>query len=173
MRLIPAALTLIALAALPVAAQDAAVVKNVETPTETVVIEETVTPAPIVIPVEDATLDDFRWLNRLVLVFADSPLDPAFVRQMDLLSQRLDALADRDVLVLIDTDPSARSAIRLEMRPRGFALVVVDKDGHVIQRKPAPWDVREITRSIDKTPIRQQEMRDRRAAEAEAQGFPQ
>ncbi|MCE8468096.1 DUF4174 domain-containing protein, partial [Rhodovulum sulfidophilum] len=29
-------------------------------------------------------------------------------------------------------------------------------------RKPMPWNVREISRSIDKIPLRQQEVRDRR-----------
>jgi hypothetical protein len=39
--------------------------------------------------------------------------------------------------------------------------VVLGKDGRVIQRKPAPWDVREITRAIDRTPQGQQEIQDR------------
>ena len=41
-------------------------------------------------------------------------------------------------------------------------LVVIAKDGAILQRKPAPWDVREITRSIDKQPLRKREMRDSR-----------
>ncbi len=41
-------------------------------------------------------------------------------------------------------------------------LVLVGKDGSVYLRKPFPWDVRELSRSIDKMPLRQQEMRDRR-----------
>ena len=43
-------------------------------------------------------------------------------------------------------------------------LALIDKDGGVKLRKPFPWDVREITRSIDKMPLRQQELRDRRDA---------
>ena len=31
-------------------------------------------------------------------------------------------------------------------------------DGQVKLRKPLPWDVRELTRSIDKMPLRQQEI---------------
>jgi len=38
----------------------------------------------------------------------------------------------------------------------------VGKDGRVALRKPAPWSVRELSRSIDKMPLRQQEMADRR-----------
>ena len=68
----------------------------------------------------------------------------------------------RDVLVLTDTDPAAKSPLRQELRPRGFMLVLIGKDGKKYLRKPFPWDVREITRSIDKLPMRQQEMEDRR-----------
>ena len=64
--------------------------------------------------------------------------------------------------MLTDTDPAARNPIRQDLRARGFMLVVIAKDGAILQRKPAPWDVREITRSIDKQPLRQREMRDSR-----------
>jgi hypothetical protein len=40
-------------------------------------------------------------------------------------------------------------------------LTLIGKDGGVFQRKPFAWDVREIIRSIDKMPIRKQEIRDR------------
>ena len=39
-------------------------------------------------------------------------------------------------------------------------LVLVGKDGQIKLRKPFPWDVRELSNSIDKTPLRQQEIRD-------------
>ncbi|GAA3853426.1 DUF4174 domain-containing protein [Celeribacter arenosi] len=109
---------------------------------------------------EDAALSDFLWINRVIVVFADSPLDPSFAEQIELLSERPDELIDRDVVVLVDTAPDAGSSVRTQLRPRGFALVIVDKDGRVMLRKPVPWDLREITRSIDKTPLRQQEIRD-------------
>ena len=72
----------------------------------------------------------------------------------------LDELLIRDVVVITDTDPAAKSAIRKELRPRGFALVLLGKDGQVKLRKPSPWDVREITHAIDKWPIRLKEIRD-------------
>jgi hypothetical protein len=40
-------------------------------------------------------------------------------------------------------------------------LALLAKDGTVMLRKPFPWNVREISRSIDKLPLRQQEIRDR------------
>ena len=114
-------------------------------------------------PAEGLTLDEFRWRARLIVVFADSPLDPLFQEQMKLLQERPEDLIERDVVVITDTDPARPSPIRRKLRPRGFGLVFVDKDGAVKLRKPKPWDVREISRSIDKTELRQQELREERA----------
>jgi hypothetical protein len=38
-------------------------------------------------------------------------------------------------------------------------LVIIGKDGGVKLRKPLPWDVREISRTIDKMPMRKREKR--------------
>ncbi len=111
-------------------------------------------------PADMKDLSEFHWKKRPVLVFADSEDDPAFQTQMDLLRDQPEELLARDVIVLTDTDPAARSPLRLKMRPRGFMLVLVGKDGEIKLRKPRPWDVREITRSIDKMTIRQREIRD-------------
>ncbi len=110
----------------------------------------------------DITLDAFKWVARPLVVFGDSPNDPQFRQQMDLITERLDELAIRDVIVITDTDPEARSALRTALRPRAFMLALVGKDGQVKLRKPRPWDVRELSRSIDKMPLRQQEIEDRR-----------
>jgi hypothetical protein len=109
----------------------------------------------------EVELSDFLWTHRPVVVFADTPADPAFQRQMELLRERPEALAERDVVVIVDTDPAARSPVRMALRPRGFMLAIIGKDGRVEQRKPSPWDVREISRAIDRTPLRRQEIRER------------
>lgn len=108
-------------------------------------------------------LETYLWTNRLLVVFADADRDPRFAQQMELINAVPDALVERDVIVLTDTDPAARSALRQKLRPRGFMIALVGKDGTVYLRKPTPWSVREISASIDKNPLRQQEIRDRRA----------
>lgn len=113
-----------------------------------------------VLDASEVTLDDFRWIARPVVVFADTAADPRFRQQMDLLAARTEELVDRDVVVIMDTDPAARTSVRTQLRPRGFMLALIAKDGTVMLRKPFPWDVREITRSIDKLPLRKQEIRD-------------
>ena len=58
----------------------------------------------------EINLGDFLWSARPVVVFADSPLDPAFERQMALLLDRQKDLVERDVVLITDTDLQLRSA---------------------------------------------------------------
>ncbi len=116
----------------------------------------------------EVELDAFKWTARPIVVFADSAVDPAFQRQIELLTARTEDLVERDVVLITDTDPAARSALRTKLRPRGFMLTLIGKDGGVKLRKPFPWDVRELTRQIDKMPIRRQEILDAKAAAREA-----
>ena len=110
----------------------------------------------------EVDVEEFLYRGRPVVVFADSPFDPAFEEQMEALLREVDRLEERDVVLIVDTDPAARSDLRLQLRPRGFMLVLIGKDGQIKLRKPLPWTVRELSRSIDKMPIRQREMRERR-----------
>ena len=114
----------------------------------------------VFLEVSPDSLDELRWVKRIVAVFADSPNDPQYRRQMESLMEEPEPLAYRDVVVVTDTDPNADTPLRQTFRPRGFMLVLIGKDGQIKMRKPVPWDVREISRAIDKTPLRQQELRD-------------
>lgn len=118
-------------------------------------------PAPVLEPVAAAgiTLADFLWQRRPIVVFADSPDDPAFRTQLQLLAADPAELIRRDVIILTDSDPAAASEVRKKLRPRGFSMVLLDKDGGVKLRKPLPWSVREIVRAIDNFPLRQEEIR--------------
>jgi hypothetical protein len=115
----------------------------------------------VIISADEVELDDFRWVKRPLVVFADTPNDPRFNEQMEYIEGDLSALEARDVIVITDTDPEAQSEIRRKLRPRGFGLVGIAKDGSIFLRKPVPWAIREITRSMDKLPTRQQELRER------------
>src|SRR6056297_1552073 len=142
------ALVFLSFVAAPVAAQDNASDADV----------------PMIVSADEIDPADLLWIKRPLVVFADTPADPRYVEQMGYITERLDALAERDVVVITDTDPSARSDVRQRLRPRGFALVLIGKDGEIYLRKTAPWHVREIVRSIDKLPARQREVRESKAA---------
>lgn len=123
---------------------------------------EPATPELSPIPAAEVVLSDFLWLKRPIVVFADSANDPAFQTQLRYLADDPAELIKRDVVILTDTDPANPSDARQRLRPRGFSMVLLDKDGAVKQRKPLPWSVREIVHAIDKFPLRQQEIRDGR-----------
>ncbi|MCH2075661.1 MAG: DUF4174 domain-containing protein [Rhodobacteraceae bacterium] len=106
----------------------------------------------------EVTLDAFKWQARPVVVFADSPLDPAFQTQMDNLLDEIEEVVERDIVLITDTSPNDGSELRTKLRPRGFQFVLIGKDGGVKLRKPFPWDVRELSRTIDKMPMRQREI---------------
>lgn len=114
---------------------------------------------------ESVDLDAFRWVARPIVVFADTPADPRFQEQMELLEARIGELVERDVIIITDSDPAAATAVRQKLRPRGFMMALLGKDGGVKLRKPFPWDVRELSRSIDKMPLRQDEIRARRESQ--------
>ncbi|WBU57942.1 DUF4174 domain-containing protein [Paracoccus sediminicola] len=102
--------------------------------------------------------EDFLWTARPVVVFSDTAADPAYTTQIDALRDRPEPMIERDVVIVTDTDPGASSLWRKRLNPRGFSLIIMDKDGQVKQRKPSPWSVRAISRAIDKFPLRREEI---------------
>lgn len=122
---------------------------------------------PLIRPADGIELSMFLWQNRPIVIFADTANDPRYIDQIEMLEAEAARLVERDMVVLTDTDPAARSPVRQKLRPRGFQVVLIDKDGGVMLRRPFPQSVREITRSIDKTPLRQREIEERRAAPTE------
>lgn len=110
----------------------------------------------------EVTKAELQWIARPLVIFADTPNDPWFQQQMDLVMEGLEELGERDVIVITDTDPTAETDWRTTLRPRGYMMALLSKDGRVALRKPTPWSVRELSRSIDKMPLRQQEISDRR-----------
>ena len=108
---------------------------------------------------KDVGLEEFDFTQRPIVVFADRPGDADYRKQMVLLEARWPELAVRDVVIITDSDPAAQTPIRLHLRPRGFQLVLIDKQGQVALRRPFPTEVRELARTIDRMPDRRNEIR--------------
>jgi hypothetical protein len=111
---------------------------------------------------EQPSLDDLLWVARPVVIFADTPADPRFRQQLAMFEDRIAELEDRDVVILTDTDPEADGPLRQALRPYGFGVVIIDKDGTVAKRNPAPTTARELINLIDRMPSRRQEIGSRR-----------
>lgn len=121
--------------------------------------QEPAQPAVAAVQISDAQpdLEALLWIARPLVVFADSENDPRFVQQMAMLDGLMADLEERRVVVLVDTDPAANGPLRRALRPRGFGIVLIDTDGSVVQRRPAPTTVRELSNLIDRLPSRRQE----------------
>lgn len=107
---------------------------------------------------EDDPLAQYLWEQRPVIVFADSDRDPRFQKQVSALSARPDDMAERDVVILLDTDPTVQSALRKTFRPRGFQILLLGKDGQIKLRRPHPITAEDLNRQIDRMPMRRREM---------------
>ncbi|MGG7568471.1 DUF4174 domain-containing protein [Rhodovulum sp. DZ06] len=110
---------------------------------------------------EEDPMAEYLWTARPVIVFADSDRDPRFVRQLQELEREAEALAERDVVILTDTAPeprSERSALRRKYRPHGFNVLLIGKDGEIKLRRPVVITADDVTRMIDRMPMRQREM---------------
>lgn len=107
-------------------------------------------------------LAEHLWVARPLMIFADSDKDPSFARQLLELEREKDALAERDVLIITDTDPGAsradRSELRKKYRPHGFTVILIGKDGEIALRRPVVVTADDITRQIDRMPMRRREM---------------
>ena len=103
-------------------------------------------------------LAQYKWVARPLVIFADSPFDPRFVLQMEMLAEDPAILEERDVIILTDTDADAYGPLRERLRPYEFTLVLLDKEGNIVLRKSTPWTPRELSRAIDKLPMRRDEI---------------
>lgn len=106
----------------------------------------------------DVDLSDFKWEARPLIVFADSPDNAAFQKQMELIQAEMANVEERDILLVIDTDPAAQSDLRRALRPKGFAIILVGKDGGVKMRETSPTDIMEFSAVIDRMPMRRLEI---------------
>jgi len=99
-----------------------------------------------------------KWVARPIIVFADTPNDPRLIQQIEEFDLRKDEFDERDVVILVDTDPATTSDLRDQFRPRDFRVLVLGKDGKVVYRKSNPVTAREVIRLIDRLPLRRDEV---------------
>ncbi|SIN89340.1 DUF4174 domain-containing protein [Vannielia litorea] len=104
-------------------------------------------------------LAPWRWQKRPVVIFAEHPDDPQLDQALAALASVRAALADRDIVVLTDTDPRAATALRQRFAPEGFAMLLFGKDGGLKLRSGQAIAPETLFATIDAMPMRRQEMR--------------
>jgi hypothetical protein len=112
------------------------------------------------LPAAVVDLDAYRWKNRPVLLFAPSPDDPAYVEQRALFHAAAEGLLEREIVVLIDTEPKEDGELRRRFDVQGFEVLLVGKDGGVKLRKQKPIASEELRSEMDLMPMRRREISD-------------
>ncbi|SDD62071.1 protein of unknown function [Paracoccus isoporae] len=105
-------------------------------------------------------LDAFRWEARPVVVMAPSADDADFTRQMEVFAEAAAEIAERDMVIVTDTDPQADGTLRRKLSPQGFAVYLIGKDGGVKFSAAEPVGMSRLAEIIDAMPMRRREMRD-------------
>lgn len=116
-----------------------------------------------------SSLDEHLWNARPLIIFASSENDPRLLQQLQWLELEAEEIEDRDVVIIVDIEADETSELRIKYRPRDFQIVLLGKDGEVKLRKPFPWDVRELSRAIDKMPMRIRELQAERSSLSSSQ----
>ena len=118
-------------------------------------------------------LNAYQWKNRLLLLFASSEEDQAYLTLKKEIDRQAMEVKDRDLLVfyVLERDESQLDqerlnpdqALYLKKRlsvPSGrVTIVLIGKDGYEKLRQESPVDLKEIFAIIDAMPMRQQEMK--------------
>jgi len=105
-------------------------------------------------------LEQHRWKNRLILLFASGENDQAVEEQKRLLEAEKSAVDERDLLVFVFNSGDGESLReRYAVDEEKTTLLLVGKDGGVKLREAAPIEPNLIFALIDTMPMRQSEMR--------------
>ena len=116
-------------------------------------------------------LSDFRWKNRLILLFSPSKDDSSYKNQKNRFDSLENELADRD-LIVFHVYPNAgcyqsskinqSSAQKLRkyygIEPKQSTVLLIGKDGGVKLQEEMPIEAAQIFALIDKMPMRIREM---------------
>ncbi len=120
---------------------------------------------------EQINLAAYRWRNRLVLVFAPTATDTAYLEQVAAFAGHDADNADRDLLIgqfpaqglsqfngrEIASGAAATLRQQLAVERGSFAVLLIGKDGGVKVRSDRPLTAAQIFATIDQMPMRQQE----------------
>jgi hypothetical protein len=107
------------------------------------------------------SLDVYRGLNRVLLVFAPSGEDPQYHHQITSAADYKDEFAERDLIVraLPADDPEAPAfRDRYGVPTEGFTAILIGKDGTEKMRRNEPILSEDLLSTIDAMPMRRQEM---------------
>ncbi len=107
-------------------------------------------------------LKKYRWNNRIVLLFANSPDNDFLIRQEKILEKEAEGMKDRDLLVIRILPESEKQLQELRGKYKtrdSFTFVLIGKDGGEKKTSYSPVQTDELFALIDSMPMRKAEMR--------------
>ena len=118
-------------------------------------------------------LQELRWSNRVLLIFADSMTDANAQSMQTSAGASADGLVDRDLVLgwvlsqeqsrlgerALSKDYAARLRARVGSCADAFCVVLLGKDGGIKARYRNVPDMEEVFSLIDGMPMRRREMR--------------
>ncbi len=117
-------------------------------------------------------LDNYKWQNRLLLIFTPTEQSDQFEEQFSLFSEKQEGIVDRDLLIIhvspeggkvnntkITSRKAGKLYDRFDLPKDSFNLLLIGKDGGVKLRKREITPTQPIFDLIDSMPMRQREMK--------------
>ncbi|MBU6122621.1 DUF4174 domain-containing protein [Hymenobacter siberiensis] len=113
----------------------------------------------------EQTLREYRWKKRVLLLAAPTAEQADFKAQKALLAAEKAGMAARDFVVLevfynqLSTTDQQFLTKKTGVSPPAFAAVLIGKDGGVKERSSHPIQPAILFGTVDKMPMRREEMR--------------
>jgi len=118
-------------------------------------------------------LDQYRWKNRIVLIFTPSSVDASYLKQKKELAGKAHELGDRDIIIfeLLESGKSTIDKLPLtdeqqsylrkefEVPDDDFTFFLIGKDGTAKLRSNETVSMDNLFTLIDSMPMRREEMR--------------
>ena len=109
-------------------------------------------------------LETYHGHNRIVLVFASSPVSEAYLTQKQIFSGLEDGLHERNLLIfyLFSDEGADKLRRRFNVSEKAFTLVLIGKDGGEKERFLEPTQPTMLFDIIDQMPMRRREIREKK-----------
>ena len=111
-------------------------------------------------------LDELRWNERIVIIYAPKGSEKQLGRQEALLRLHNVELTERDITQLVVRTPAENAEIvkRFKLSGAGFTVLLIGKDGGEKLRSHEIVSPETLCQLIDSMPMRQEEMREEATA---------
>lgn len=120
-------------------------------------------------------MERYLWQNRVLILFAPTPDDPAFQNQKEIITNHSDGMMERD-LIIVEALYRHYVSLEGEKQPHiaaehfyknydtpteSFSYILLGKDGEEKKRGTTPVSAEELFNIIDAMPMRQKEIKNK------------